>query len=347
MLRVAPLFAILTLASCGHSSSKGSPPPIDPESLSYDEALEMAVSSAPHQRTAAIAALELRGAAAREQLTATARDQTADTGTRCKALRALAALAHEAQATRSLATELAAEAPLSECAKLAVRRLDGNAALTFERVVVLGASLSAGFGGAPVGELLDKLLDCEHEIQSLADTFFYVSPFEKARDQIQRAAAQRPQVVFALDSLFWFVYVPASAEQRMARLERGLQLLEPLSAPLLLGDIPHMRDAHPMMLAPEAIPPAEQLEQFNLRIRDWARSRVNVVVVPLSDWVAPLLRGEDVVVEPGRDPEPSTALMTFDKLHPNEAGVRYILRKLDAAIEGHFPETDPDALRVP
>jgi len=346
MRRSAMLVAILVSAGCGNSA-KSSPPPIDPKALSFSEAQAMAASHDPRQRRAGVAALESQGAAASERLGAAASDRTAEPHARCTALRAAATLASDTEATRSLAQELLESAPLNECAKIALRQLDGKAALSFDRVVVLGASVSAGFGGAPIGKLLDSLLKGEHEVTSLADTFFYASPFEKGRDQVERAAAKSPTVIFALDSLFWFVYVPADAERRMARLEQGLHLFEGFSAPLLLGDIPHMRDADPIMIAPEAIPPPDQLVRFNQRVREWARTRTNVYVVPFSEWVGPLLRGEEVVVAPGREPEPSASLMTFDKLHPNEAGVRYILRKLDAALEDQFPETDAGALRVP
>lgn len=343
----APLLAAILWAGCGNSSSTSSPPTIAPESLSFAQAEEMATSSDPRQRSAGVEALELQGAAARARLVEIAGDETAASGARCTALRAAAALGRAPEPTRPLALAMLPDEALNACAKIALRQLDGHAAISFERVAVMGASMSAGFGGAPVGNLLDELITVDHDVTSVADTFFYVSPFEKGREQIDRVGAMKPTVVVALDTLFWFVYVSADADRRMARLEQGLGLLERISAPLLLGDIPHMRDANPTMLAPEAIPPPDQLARFNQRIRDWAKNRIDVVVVPLSDWVGPLLRGQDVVIAPGRKPEPSAALMTFDKLHPNEEGVRYILRKLDAALEEQFPATAADALVVP
>ncbi len=343
----APFLAALLWAGCGNSTSASSPPPIAPESLSFAEAEEMATSRDPLKRHAGVEALELQGGKARSRLVEIAGDGTAAPTARCTALRAAATLEHAPEPTRPLALEMLADETLNACAKLALRQLEGHAALSFDRVAVMGASMSAGFGGAPVGELLDDLITVEHDVTSVADTFFYSSPFEKGRTQIDRVIEMKPSAVIALDTLFWFVYVHADADQRMARLEQGLHMLERISAPLLLGDIPHMRDANPMMLAPEAIPPPDQLSRFNQRIRDWAERRVDVFVVPLSDWVGPLLRGEDVAIAPGRKKEPSAGLMTFDKLHPNEKGVRYILRKLDAAIEEQFPETAADALKVP
>jgi len=338
------LFSLILILGCGNSASKPSAPPIDPDKLSFAEAMELAGAGDARERKAGVAALERQGPSAGEQLHTIAGDPNNDVGRRCSALRAAAALGRDAEGTRKLAESMLPTATLTDCAKIALRQTDGRATLSFDRVAVLGASVSAGFGGAPVGQLLDESLSGEHQVQSVADTFFYMSPFEKGRDQVQRAAALDPTAVFALDTLFWFVYVSASAEQRLARLEHGLEQLEAFSAPLLVGDIPHMRDAHPVMIAPEAIPPPEQLARFNQRIREWARPRTNVYVIPFSDWVGPLLRGEEVVITPGKPPEPSAALMTFDKLHPNEAGVRYILRKLDAAIEQNFPDTAPDAL---
>ncbi len=249
---------------------------------------------------------------------------------------ALAASCGDGDASRRTA------APAAAAARDAGPRLD------LARPFVIGASVSAGFGGAPLRDLLDESIRGPHQVDTAADLFTSRDPVGKIRAQVDRALAAAPTVVFALDALFWYVYASwLDADGRMARLEVGLRELERIRAPLVVGDIPWMRDAHPMMIRPEAIPPPEQLDRFNRRIRAWAAERANVVVVPFSAWVEPLLRGEAVAERPGGEPVPAAELMAMDRLHPNRRGVIYILGQVDGTLEAAFPGTPADALQVP
>ena len=54
----------------------------------------------------------------------------------------------------------------------------------------------------------------------------------------------RVSLIVAIDFLFWFGYgAGKDAEGRMASLEQGLDLLEGLMGPILLGDLPDVRHA--------------------------------------------------------------------------------------------------------
>lgn len=234
-----------------------------------------------------------------------------------------------------------------ELAKVDERRRLGTAALTFDRVGVIGASMSDGFGGAPFGMILEASTGPDATVESVADTYFFQQPLRHGPAQVDRILAFEPDVVFALDFLFWYVYVAGQDQAgRMARLERGLAELERIEVPVVVGDIPDMRNGEPWMLSPAQVPPPEQLAAFNDRIRDWGRDRPSVAVVPLAGWARPLLEGGTIAPRPGAEPVASDTLMNGDGLHPNREGALYVFRLLDRMLEAVFPDTAPEALSL-
>jgi hypothetical protein len=133
----------------------------------------------------------------------------------------------------------------------------GGPRIDFARVTVIGASVSAGFGGAPLADLLDGALTAPHRIDDASDLFTSRDPETKVRAQVDRALAGEATCVFALDALFWYVYAGwLDGDGRLARLELGLRELERIRVPLILGDIPWMRDASPIFIRPEGSPAA-------------------------------------------------------------------------------------------
>ncbi len=240
---------------------------------------------------------------------------------------------------------LATASPQDETAiKGKLRKLGGKASLDLSRPAVVGASLSAGFGGIALSEALDKGIRSEHHITHLASTMFFKSPFQNGRTQIDEALAADATVVFALDLLFWYAYTPGDLDARMASLEVGLRNLERVDRVLVLGDLPDMHKGQPWMLDPSSVPPPDQLESLNARIHDWARQRLHVHLVPLAEWSMALATDEAVVVSPGEKPVLASSLMNPDGLHPNAEGVRYMLKRLDPNLQLGFPDTAPDAL---
>ncbi len=281
------------------------------------------------------------------QLIATATDSRANVDQRLQALSAIGQIATRAAEAkpRLLALLTDDNAEIAARAKVALRRLDGNGALSFQRVAVLGASVSAGFFGTPIATVLDESIAETHEVENLADLYFFRSPVENGKAHVDAALAFDATLVVAVDILFWYVYVSgADLDYRLARLERGLRNLERIEVPLVIGDIPDMRRAKTWMLPPEVVPPAEHLKAVNARIRAWARDRSNVHVVPLATWAEPLLTGESV--EENGKTLTAADLMSLDGLHLNPAGVRYLLRKVDADLSSHFPDTPDRALVI-
>jgi hypothetical protein len=248
------------------------------------------------------------------------------------------------------ATEPAAAPPPGiedELAKVDERRRLGLAGLALDRVGVIGASMSDGFGGAPFGMILEASTGPDTSVQSVADTYFFQQPLRHGPAQVDRILAFEPDVVFALDFLFWYVYVAGEDQAgRMARLERGLAELERIEVPVVVGDLPDMRNGEPWMLSPAQVPPPEQLAAFNQRIRAWGRERPSVAVVPLAEWARPLLEGGTVAPRPGAEPVATETLMNGDGLHPNREGALYVFRLLDRMLEAVFPDTAPAALSL-
>jgi hypothetical protein len=229
-------------------------------------------------------------------------------------------------------------------AAAATPELDRRAAAAeqLERVALLGASVTDGFGLALElsGEqrsLADFLAAAERSADpgarqrlDLADHLLFLQAEPAARTQIEATAKFQPTLVLAPDLLFWFVYGDRREEQRLAAFERGLALIDGLrarlSAPLVLGDLPDMSSASELMLPKSLRPSAATLEAANRRATAWAREREDVVLVPLAD-LALALDDDGALSGPGWSFEPgeSDELLQADQLHPTVLGTALLL----------------------
>ena len=206
-----------------------------------------------------------------------------------------------------------------------------------ERIVVLGASVSDGYGlhpevGARTGfaDLVDATILAPHGVRPATSLFFFTSPDSIAERLVAQARAADPTLVVAIDYLFWFGYgIQESDEARRAHLEKGLASLEAFACPLLLGDLPDMRSASepappggfPPLLVPEQVPSKELLASLNARIRGWAADRRGVVVVPVAELIARLHAGLATEIRGNRWADGARAkLIGPDRLHPTLAG---------------------------
>ncbi|MBI5490083.1 MAG: SGNH/GDSL hydrolase family protein [Deltaproteobacteria bacterium] len=214
--------------------------------------------------------------------------------------------------------------------------------LPFDRIAVIGASVSAGFGSIRVAKALEEMIRTPHQTGDFAQVFFFQDPFGEGTRQVDRALEFRPTVVYALDFLFWYAYGSGwTLADREHNVDLGLRQLERLDAPLLVGDVPDMTGAADWMLDPGQIPPPPELAALNARIRRWAETHPNAILLPLSEWTAPLHATAPVVVDDtGRTVAPRE-LMAPDGLHPNAAGVRYLLRQIHFRASAQFPGSLP------
>lgn len=281
------------------------------------------------------------------ELTRVANDANAEIGARVAAVRDLGRVTDNPDAIEPVLRNLwtHTDHQLSAAAAAGVRRLDGHSTVSFARVAVIGASVSAGFMGSPVAVELERGLAGEPEMQNGADTFFFKAPFKNGERQVEAALAFKPSVVFALDFLFWYAYVAgADLNYRRSRVAAGLRLLERFEVPVIVGDIPDMRTAATWMLPESVVPPADHLQALNHQIRTWARDKLRVHLVPMATWARPLLTDGSVTDE-GKTVK-AAELLSPDGLHANARGVRYLLRRVDGELERAFIDTDLDALRV-
>ncbi|MBI5502835.1 MAG: SGNH/GDSL hydrolase family protein [Deltaproteobacteria bacterium] len=261
-----------------------------------------------------------------------------------------AAVAAETSAEAEASAEAPAGAPAGGSTGTAAAETAAGApplvttlpALPFDRIAVIGASVSAGFGSIRVAKALDETIRTPHETGDFAQVFFFQDPFGEGQRQVARAVEFRPTVVYALDFLFWYAYGSGwTLAEREHNVDLGLRQLERLDAPILVGDVPDMTGAADWMLDPAQIPPLPELAALNARIRAWAEGRPNVLLLPLSEWTAPLHATAPVVVDDdGRTVAPRE-LMAPDGLHPNAAGVRYLLRQTHLHARVRLPGPPP------
>jgi hypothetical protein len=213
------------------------------------------------------------------------------------------------------------------------------------RIAVIGASASAGFGcvlrerrddgewsaSFDLAEMLKLVCPDEAIVTSdLATGNFFLAPMRIGAKAVERAVKFRADCVVALDFLFWFVYgvegpdgkLVEQEEDRLAKLERGLEMLASIDAPLLLGDLPDMRAAQGRMLGARQVPAPETLESANARLAEWASTRPNVRLVPLAAMQRDLASGEGLEIAGARlKPTKETPLLQRDALHPAPLGL--------------------------
>jgi len=209
-----------------------------------------------------------------------------------------------------------------------------------ERVVVIGASLSAGFG-LPGGlgtefdlaRALELAIDAPAStVTGLGNNFFFGDPITVGAQQVAQARELEPSLVIALDFAFWYGYgMGRGCEDRMARLERGLRELEALDCPLLLGDLPDMRAAAmepgdhargKAMIRHEQVPEPECLAQLNRRLAEWAGEREGVLLFSLSSFSQAQRATVALDVRDNRyPPERLPELLQQDRLHPTWPGL--------------------------
>jgi hypothetical protein len=208
-----------------------------------------------------------------------------------------------------------------------------------DRVVVLGASMSSGFGlqselnaNFDLARTLALAIPDEGtRVESLASTFFFQNPLLAGARSVEQALGLDPTLVVALDFLFWYSYGHGmNCSERLDRLNRGLELLETIRCPILLGDLPNMGQItrkdeqgrnRSHVLRRSQVPSDACLVQLNLRLNEWAAERQNIHVYSLATF-SDLQRGEALVEVRGNryDKQRMESLMQADRLHPTYRG---------------------------
>jgi hypothetical protein len=229
-------------------------------------------------------------------------------------------------------------------------------AASLPRLHVIGASVSGGFRDGPmtgaevVGETvsLQQVLKAwcgEHARATTHATMqmmaMFTNPLQIGAQQVAGAQKAEAVGVLAVDFAFWFAYgyVPGDdeAKARGDLLARGLELLDGLRGPIVLGDLPDMTGASPRMLKPAQIPGVALQATLNAQIAAFAKARPNVATLMRqlqTDGVDLPLASGPVRAQPG-------ALLQGDQLHANRLGMAYLGWVLQPTLRSLFAAEHP------
>lgn len=224
------------------------------------------------------------------------------------------------------------------------RNDDPSTRLPLERIAIVGASVSAGFGGAPFGSAFEVAAP-QSEVRSFASIFLFRDPISGTREQIDQALASRATTIVALDLLFWDLYGSSSDAWRERALGAALGELERARAAgswIVVGDVPQIVNAAEFVIPPAQIPDEATLARHNQAIAAWARGRPRVVLVPFAAWAAPLASGGEVELVSG-ERVAARSLVAPDGVHVNALGAWALLDRLDRFLEAE-QRTPRDAL---
>lgn len=256
------------------------------------------------------------------------------------------------------------------------------------KLAVIGASASAGFGivveiektsppgtddtvtpDAPAAprtvkrmiKLIDLIDAADQEDRiiefDLSSHMFFTRPLQYGRSSVDRTLSWKPDVVFAVDFLFWYVFGIQPEETRLETLEQGLAQLERLAATgasLVVGTLPDLEGVESSMITEDQIPRTETVIEANHLIERWAREHSNVVVAPIFELNRSLSEGGAIQIGPHHwDPDrDGIELIAPDKLHPTYDGLICIAQAIEVALrtldtdESTFPSLELDQARL-
>jgi hypothetical protein len=212
----------------------------------------------------------------------------------------------------------------------------GTSEPMLERVAVLGASASDGFGlrqeagrKLRLTDVFEAALPTSSELTHAATGMFFMNPERNGQRMADRALAAKPTLVIAVDFLFWHGYgALGSQARRLALLETGLAHLDRFDCPIVVGDFP---DCHAALegvgplggpiIAPSQVPARATLDALNARLQAWLEANPRATLVPLSTFVAKVHAGEPFEVAGQRfEGDELGDLLQRDLLHPTVDG---------------------------
>lgn len=216
--------------------------------------------------------------------------------------------------------------------------------LPLDRIAVVGASVSAGFGGMSFGQLVTAAAK-RSKVEAYANLFLFRDPIGDTRSQIDQAIGFRATTIIGLDLLFWDVYRstdPAWRDRAVTAALGELERARVAGAWIVVGDVPRITTANEAFIAKESVPDVATIARYNDQIAAWAR-RERVLLIPFASWAEPLAAGGVIELRSG-EKIAASALVGPDGLHANALGAWALLDRLDAFIERALPGTAPDAL---
>ncbi|MCH2160672.1 MAG: hypothetical protein MK085_02240 [Phycisphaerales bacterium] len=239
------------------------------------------------------------------------------------------------------------------------------------RIAAVGASATAGFGivvpqdtalgripkGWSLAQSIRVASGEEVVVSDLGTGFFFMAPHSTGEKLMARALKAGPDLLVAVDFLFWFAYGTQGPNQeqmrspaeRLAMLEVGLAILDTYDGPIIVGDLPDMSGAIGKMLSRRQVPSPATLETLNARIHEWIDARPRVRLFPLAGFMEKLRAGKAFDVGDHRWQEADLAdVLQRDQLHPTLLGQVALVQVLDVVLDEHDmvsdirPELDAD-----
>jgi hypothetical protein len=224
------------------------------------------------------------------------------------------------------------------------------------RVHVIGASMSGGFHDGPMFGAKEEgdSVSMQHLLKKWVgdqakatthNTTTMMAMFTDAprigKEQIEGALKANADIVVAIDFPFWFAYGFVGGEELKAReqkFEEGLALLEKLTMPVLIGDLPDMQGAAKRMLSPAQIPAPDVLGKLNTKLREFVAAHKNMHLVPIATFVASM-KSKDATLPLADGPLPIApgALLQEDHLHPTRLGMALLVFSLQDPLRELFP----------
>lgn len=230
----------------------------------------------------------------------------------------------------------------------------------WSRIVIIGASASAGFVLAePLGGTnttncklrfyLDAAIAAPHgPLRDFSTALMFLNPEALSQQQIAAAVAAKPTLVVGVDFMFWYCYGDGLTDAaRLRRFDEGLKLLDKIPCPLVVGDIPDASSAtNTGIIGADQVADETVRAAANARLKQWAASRPEVVIVPLAKFMHDVAGDKKVTVHGVTFAAGKTrAFMQADKLHPTPPGAALLaLGILDALAAGE-PEFSAQDIR--
>ena len=173
----------------------------------------------------------------------------------------------------------------------------------------------------------------------------FIDPLGKQSRRVRRVLRERPDLVLAIDFMFWFGYGRVRGDEREVRLaqqEKGFELLAQIDCPVLLGDYPDMRGADARVLRPHAVPSPELLSELNQRLVAFVEQHENMHLFPLAEWVLRAKHQSEVIVHGSRKLRvPPLALLQADRLHANRLGMALLGLRIAEQLSQILPPESP------
>ena len=211
------------------------------------------------------------------------------------------------------------------------------------RITTAGASASAGFGvftmkdsligripgGCSLGRTLKAAVGDAVVVSDMGTSMFFTAPHRFGERIIERVNDNPPDILVAIDFLFWFAYGTIgpdgtnmrTASERMASLDIGLDLLDTFQGPMIVGDLPNMSDAIGGFISRSQVPTPKVLNALNAKIFAWASERSRVRIFPLAKLLTQLNSQEPFSIGPHRwETTELKNVIQRDRLHPTLTG---------------------------